>query len=201
MATTMSRFTLAALAVLAGCGQDIDLGNSRPPPAPAPPSTRSAMAACPIQDPALLKAPDACPQPLEQPLGVAASCVVTADGPARPMGNELVAVPDCPTGVYFTLTDPLPPAENIERAALVLKGVDDYKPAFTGESGTPFPRTVELFPDRRSIFVRLDPRPSDGLRINVVLVYGELYRGIAGHPGGGLVYGYIVGFHAGTRIP
>jgi hypothetical protein len=201
MSSTMNRLMLAALVALAGCGQDVDLGGSRSPLPPDSPFRNSAVTGCPIEDPALLKAPAACPDALEHPLGVAAACVVGADGPVRPIGDALPSVPACPTGVYFTLTDPLPSAENVDRAVLVLKGVDENRPAFTADSGTPYPRTVEVFPDRGSIFVRLDPRPSNGLRVNVVLRYDELYRGVGVGPGGGLIYGYVVGFHAGSAIP
>jgi hypothetical protein len=201
MATIMLRLTLAALALLTGCGQDIDLGNSRMSategaPPPAGPSTKAAAPGCPFEDPAMLVAPQGCPEPFDgDPF--TAICVVTAAGPVRARAGELPTVPACPTGVYFSLSGELPPAENIERALLALKGKDGDKPAFTAEMGMAVARTVERLADRGAFFVRLDPRPSAGLRINVIARYDELYRGLAVNPGGES-YGYVFGFHAGT---
>jgi hypothetical protein len=204
MASTMIRITLAALTLLAGCGQDIDLGNSRMnvptiEVAPLPPSGSSSTSAegCPFEDPALLKAPDACPGPSDR-LAFASTCVVTSDGPVPPPADALLTVPACPTGVYFILGGTLPPAENIERSLLVLKGDDGDKSAFAADTGTPLPRTIEVFADRRSFFVRLDPRPSAGLRVNVVARCAELFQGMAANPCG-YSYAYVVGFHAGGR--
>jgi hypothetical protein len=204
MAPFMNRLTLtvaAGVAVLAGCGQDIDLGASHQPLPPESLSPKSATTGCPIEDPALLKAPAACPDPLSDPLGVTAACVVTAEGPVRAVGTDLPAVPACPTGVYLTLNGPLPAVENIERAVVVHKGDDEPRLSLVPGAGAPVPRTVEAFPDRNSIFVRLDPRPSNGLRVNVLLVYAELFRGVGVGPAQGEIFGYIVGFHAGAALP
>jgi hypothetical protein len=202
MTPMMSRLTVAALALLAGCGQDIDLGSSQnvTAGAPQPPMTSqgSAMPGCPFDDPALLKAPDACPDLVPQPSygPVVAACAVTADGPVRAPENELLTVPACPTGAYFTLKDPFPP-ETIERAVSAFKGESDILPAFAPGLGTRLPRTVEVFPDRGSFFVRLDPRPSNGRRIDVLFSYTEMYRGTPGYTDN-VPISYTVAFRAGT---
>jgi hypothetical protein len=199
----MNRLTLVAPILLAACAQDIDLGNSRMnaqalEPS-APPSPRSAAAGCPFEDPALLKAPDACPASADPaPSDGFAVCVVTADGPVpRPAGTGLT-VPGCPAGVYFTFPDPLPPPANIERAVLAFKGDDNDKSAFAADTGTPLPRTIEMFPDRRSFFVRLDPRPGAGLLVRVLARCAELYQAEPVNPCG-YGYGYGAWFHAGDR--
>jgi hypothetical protein len=203
MTPKTNRLTLAALTLLVGCGQDLDLGTSRanartiqlaPPPRS---SSTSAAGGCAFEDPALLKAPEACSDPTGDKL-FRAACVVTAEGPVRPVGDALLTVPACPTGVYVSLSGGLPPVENIERALLVFKGVDYDKRAFAADTGTPLPRTVEVFPDRGSFFVRLDPRPSVALRINVLARCAELFAGSKANPCGDN-YGFTVGFLAGTR--
>jgi hypothetical protein len=205
MTTKTIRLTLAGLTFLVGCGQDLDLGTSRAnvhdiqvaPATPPGSSSTSAAPGCAFEDPALLKAPVRCPD-LTNDRPFMAACVVTAEGPVRPVGEALPTVPACPTGVYVTLAGGLPPVENLERALLVFKGVDYDKRAFAADTGTPLPRTVEVFPDRGSFFVRMDPRPSADLRVNVLARCAELYAGMAVNPCG-YNYGYTVGFRAGTR--
>jgi hypothetical protein len=198
---TMTRFTLAALTLLAGCGQDIDLGGTRttalePNPTPTSSGGPPQMAPCPFDDPALLQAPPACPTQLEDPL-YAAICVVSADGRVQdPFGDQLLRVPGCPVGVYFTLAGSLPPADNIERSVAVLKADQYDKPALDPNAGLSVPRTIETLPARASFFVRFDPRPSAGLRINVLARHAELFAGRDLGARGG-VYGFVVGFLVG----
>jgi hypothetical protein len=202
MTLTMTRRACAILALLCGCHQDIDIGGSRmnglttEPSAPAGPQT-SAPPGCAFEDPAQLVAPAAC---LEQTAipgfdTFAATCLVTADGPVRP-GKALPTLPACPTGVYFTMNGTLPPVENIEHALLVFAGKEGDKHAFAADTGTPLPRTVEVFPDRGSFFVRLDARPSAGLRVNVLVRCQQLAEGMPTNPCGSS-YGYNIGFNAG----
>jgi hypothetical protein len=190
----MKNGLIVAAALLAGCGQDIDLGSSQniTAGAPQPPpmtSQGSATSGCPLEDPALLKAPDACPDQDPPPslLSPVVACVVTAGGPVRRPEDHLPVVPACPTGAYFTLKDPFPP-ENIERAVSAFKGESDFIPAFFPGQGMRIPRTIEVFPDRTSFFVRIDPRPGNGRRVDVFLNDSELYRGTPGPVSYGVVF-------------
>jgi hypothetical protein len=203
MTLTMTRRAFAVLALLCGCHQDIDIGDTRmnglatEPSAPAGPQT-SAPPGCAFDDPAQLVAPAACPEQTAIPGfdTFATVCLVTADGPVR-SDKDLPTLPACPTGAYFTMNGTLPPVENIEHALLVLAGKEYDKRAFAADTGTPLPRTVEVFPDRGSFFVRLDPRPSAGLRVNVLVRCQQLVEGTFTNPCG-YNYGYTVGFLVGA---
>jgi hypothetical protein len=203
---TMLRRTLAALMLLAGCGQDIDLGSTRGPasslaPKPTPTWSGGAPAAsCPFEDPALLPAPEACPIQMEDSeyRGI---CVVSPEGHLMdPFGGpQLLRLPACPIGVFFTMKDPLPATDNIERAVWALKVDPDGKPAFVpSDEAISVPRTIEVIPAANSFFVRLDPRPSAGRRINVVVEYAELFAGRDRGPRS-IVWGSLIGFLAGDE--
>jgi hypothetical protein len=204
---TMFRPILVALTLLVGCGQDIDLGSTQttgpatgvaPKPTPTSLGRAPEVPLCPFEDPALLQAPANCPTPYGDPL-YAVVCVVTADGRTLdPFGDHLLRLPACPTGVYFTMSGPLPPVDNIERSVVVLKGDENDKPSFDASMAPAVPRTIEALPARASFFVRFDPRPSDGLRVNVVTRHAELF---AGRDLGArsAIYGHVVGFLVGDK--
>jgi hypothetical protein len=56
-----------------------------------------------------------------------------------------------------------------------------------------------VFPVRRAFFVRLDPRPSAGLRVNVFARCAELYQGEPVNRCG-FTYAYGTGFFAGAPL-
>jgi hypothetical protein len=185
-----------ALALGAGCGQDLDLGQThsavvgsapfpaleRQPPAPDP----VASPGCPITDPAELPAPARChPYPHASASAQANPrvhelCFVTADGRVLPHADEGIGprrLPDCPTGVFFKMPEAIGDVEKLERAVVVLQGDDNDRRTHLPDSGPRRPRTIEVFPDRGAFFVRLDPRPGNGQRVNVAIRYAELFPG------------------------
>jgi hypothetical protein len=193
-----------ALLLCAGCLQEIDLGRLRPllgdagvtgslgvSPLP-PPVALPAQPRCPLEDPADLPVPPRC-IPYDNGGIVRELCFATGDGRVLPPqdGVHLQHLPACPVGVFFGIRDADGDAQALERAVVVLKGEEDDKRAFAVGTGTPLPRTVEVLPARGGLFVRLDPRPSDGLRVNVLLRYQEISPGA--------VYGFVAGFIAGER--
>jgi hypothetical protein len=104
-------------------------------------------------------------------------------------------IPACPVGIYLKFAPDswrqpgpplpgdgaLPSPEAFERAVGLLRSdqprqmwPDNWKAPFTSEGWNAVPRSVQVLPEQRAVFVRFDPRPSTGQRFFLMLGLTEL---------------------------
>jgi hypothetical protein len=215
-----------ALALVAGCGQDLDFGSFAGardglnlPPAPS-----ASAPACAVQDPAALPLPSVChpDKTLRRVSGKEGTfdykytdeiCVVTADNRSIPL-NGTVQLPACPLGLYLKFVSgswrlpaspPVPPdgrfpsAEAFERAIWVLG--DDGAPSdnpFEAEGWQLSTRNVTVLPDQRAVFVTFDPRAITAPRFFVVLSLAELMPDVVPENGNPTAFAWPLRVASGT---
>jgi hypothetical protein len=127
------------------------------------------------------------------------SCLVDGNGvaPLQQTTFEARHLSACPMGVYWKFAPTpwrrngppmpadgaFPTAEAFERAVAVVRGdrpkdvlpgPHAWAPPFGGDGWVTVPRSVQVLPEQRAVFIRFDPRPSTGQRFVVFFSIPEL---------------------------